>query len=531
MGIFMKKNTKFEKISDLLLKIANFIFLTIFTYLFVRIVMKTKNIIPASTSKYILMLILWGVYLIVIYKVANFLEKNSKYQMPLLTILLILQIVYVWAVHSRVDSDAYVINYIAYNYVTEGKKMLTGFWSQYLAMYTNNIPATAFLYAIYKIWIPNSLEESWLMLSLISAILSDLALYFIYKLVNALFDKKTAIFSFALTIPLISLSEPSTILYTDIMALWTTPAALYFLVFGMRNRKWKMFTVAGLLLAFGAWLKVQSLIVAFAIIIWMLLESMKTFGKEKFGYVVKCGIAFCSGCVIAMFCLLGVKNHVIEILDPAYVEQNEMPALHFVAMGLNIESNGTYSLEDVNDMTAALGQEAKNQICKEKISARLEEMGAIGLLKHLDKKMYNGLGRGTFTSAREWRGVLLNETLQGKRIQNWTVVSNERFDSYTAVWIQTGYILILFTSLCSAVFALKKESDEKDDLLLSVTSICRIAMIGIVMMLCLLERNLRYMYAMLPCMVVLFMYVVQKVTNCLEQKRITISNQALKENQ
>lgn len=194
--------------------------------------------------------------------------------------------------------------------------------------------------------------------------------------------------------------------------------------------------------------------------------------------------------------------------------------LHFVAMGLNPQTNGVYSEEDVIDSKSQIGQEAKKKLNREKIADRLNELGGKGFIKHIDKKLIYGAGNGTFTTGREWRGVLLNNSLQAKKIQNWTIVQEKNFERNTTVWIQCGYLLTFFMSIYSSVYGLLRKRKEQNADEWFLANICRIAMIGTVLMLILLERNLRYMYATLPCMIFLTSYSCNKIM----EKAVKLNN-------
>lgn len=89
---------------------------------------------------------------------------------------LLSQFVYVWAIHSQVSSDAYVIAYIAYHFAAGEFDALEGWWMDYLAVYPNNLPATEVVTLVFSVWLPDTLEQAWLLLSGVAALLSDLAL-------------------------------------------------------------------------------------------------------------------------------------------------------------------------------------------------------------------------------------------------------------------------------------------------------------------------------------------------------------------
>lgn len=507
----MKKITCNSRIKSLL-TLGNAIFLILFSFIYIRIIMNTEKIIPGGSIKYLIMFSLWSLMLAGGYIISKYFTKQ-KYGKIALLLLFIIQLIYVWALYSETDSDAFFINYISYNYASGNSHLLQG-WGEYLSIYTNNIPATIVLTAIYHVWLPNSIIESWAFVSLIAALFSDLALYFIYKLVKSLLNEKWAFVSLLMSIFMIGLSESSTILYTDIIALWTTPAALYALIQSFRSSsvlKRIYSFLAGTALAFGAWIKIQSIIVVIAVCIVILLALMTERKNSSFRPMLIISTKFITSFIVITLVLTAISTNVINKLGAEYVERNKMPVLHFIAMGLNNENGGGYLESDVEDMKATPGQDAKNALCKEKISERLNSFGFSGIINHIDHKLIEGAGRGTFTTSLVWRGNILNHHLQARRIQNWTVITNPQFHNITAVWIQCGYLLILFFSIVSAVFGLHSRQYQKERLKYYITSICRISMIGIAIMICMLELNLRYMYAMLPGMILLSLCSMENI--------------------
>ena len=514
----MEKYGLRRRVSKILLKCANIIFLVLFSYIFLRVIWHTQDIIGGEKSRYVISWLIWGILGIVCVAFCR-ISIPKNYRIGLIIILLLIQYIYVWAIYSQVDSDAYVITYIGYNLAKGNLIDLEGFWKQYLAVYTNNIPATAIITAIFRIWLPDSLEQSWYMLSVIAAILSDITLVFIYKLVKMTLGRKYALVAMMLSIALITMSEPGTILYTDIMALWTTPAALYSLML-CRKKQIHYIVLASLTLAIGAWIKPQSWVITIAIGITLLLEWLHAIEENQRRLLRKRMALFISAFGVISLGLSMITYSAINLMGKEYVEENKMPMLYFVAMGLNPQTNGVYSEEDVIDSKSQIGQEAKKKLNREKIADRLNELGGKGFIKHIDKKLIYGAGNGTFTTGREWRGVLLNNSLQAKRIQNWTIVQEKNFERNTTVWIQCGYLLTFFMSIYSSVYGLLRKRKEQNADEWFLANICRIAMIGTVLMLILLERNLRYMYATLPCMIFLTSYSCNKIM----EKAVKLNN-------
>lgn len=209
----MKREDMLCRVSGVLLKCADLIFAALFAFVVVRVTWNTQSMIPGSIGRYITMCFLWIILVGCCVFLWRKLLRGKDYKRRLLLVAFALQAIYVWAVYSQVDSDAYVITYIAYHFAQGDLAALEGFWREYLAVYTNNIPATAVLTAVFSVWMPDTLEQTWLLLSVIAAVLSDIALLFIFKLVKTVVNETAAIVAMVLAIASISLSEPSTILY------------------------------------------------------------------------------------------------------------------------------------------------------------------------------------------------------------------------------------------------------------------------------------------------------------------------------
>lgn len=512
----LKETLKLGCAAEMLRRFGNWIFVVVFSVVYIRILWKTTQIVPGSAGKYILFALTWVALLGYISRHRARLPKE-KHMQYIVIVFFFFQLVYVWAIHSQVSSDAYVIAYIAYHFVTGDFDALEGWWIDYLAVYPNNLPATEVVALVFSVWLPDTLEQAWLLLSGVAAMFSNLALFFIYKLVKSAISETAAVAAVLMAFATITISEPSTILYSDIMALWATPAALYALYCGQTRNK-RYYAAAGMLLAYGSWIKPQSVILTIAVCIGVVLEWLQTREWHR-KQTLRSGALAVVAFLIMTTCLFGIKNAAVDLIGKERVEQNEMPALHFVSMGLNPETNGCYSENDVLEMEAVLGHDAKVELAKSKIKSRLEELGAYGLLKHIDNKIVLGAGNGTFTSALEWRGTVQNHSLQAQRIQRWSVFAGENFSRYTAPWIQCVYLLMFAMSICSAVFSVSKRYREADKAVMLLADICRYFMVGVLLMLIFLERNLRYVYAALPCMIFLAAYSLEKVSVLFIQKK------------
>lgn len=498
---------KIKKQNSMLAIAANVLFVILYTYIAINVIKNTPIYVSGSIIKYMVMTLIWAGIIFISYQVAIYLERNNLLWRMLIVLLLLFHCVYVWAVYSQVDSDAYVVNYIAYHYVLGDMHVQPFFWTEYLSFYTNNIPITQILVGIYQVWLPKTLESSWLLLSILAAILADITIFYIYKVVSILFNRRAAIVAVLLSIPMINLSESGTIFYTDIIAIWTVPASLYYAIYTQKNlnlpkqKRFALLAITGMVLAFGVWLKPQNIVAVIAIIIVKILGLNRNRNSKKHTNIIVIGAFLLSMCFF-----LCIKSVGVNIIGRELVDQNSMPVEHFIAMGLNKDSMGGYNEEDVNQTKQILGNSEKKEFLRMKIVNRLQEFGADGLIQHLSNKLLQGVGNGTFTVGRVWRGTPMNNHAWAQKIQNWFITENPGWDSLTAPWIQTEYLIIMIFDILGGIFTIGLIKKGKCMVLYNITTMISIALIGIILFLLILECNMRYLYALMPEMIIMFIY-------------------------
>ena len=504
------------QIVNALLLIANSIFALLFLLVTVEAIVNTRNRIPASWIMYLFLCFLWCVLLLgVLIGYAKLPQclRGKCYKRVAVLVLIVTQFFYIWCVYSQPDSDAYVVNYIAYHYVQGDLSTQPFFWTEYLSFYTNNMPITQLLILLYRLYLPDTLEASWLLLSLAAALLSDLAIFFTVKVTKVLLGERFAVAALVLSIPMLAMSESGSIFYTDVVALWTIPAALYILLRARKSEHMKFWVsccAAGGIFAFGIWMKPQVVVALISIGIVWTLEIFRTkrtpVRYRRIQGLVGLETMF-AGCLFVL--QLSTQAALDRIPGHDLVEKNQFPMLHFIAMGLNEEAFGTYNEQDVNETKAQIGLSAKKIFLTEKIENRLHSMGLKRFVVHLNKKLTFGTGNGTFTSGRTWRGIPLNTSSVAHAVQEWCIVDNEKWNEFSAVWIQTGYLLILVCVTHSVVYVLIKKKREQIEVVDRAMNVIRISLIGIILFLLLLESNLRYLYALMPLMIILCVYDIK----------------------
>lgn len=286
------------------------------------------------------------------------------YEIILVGGLLLLFFVYAYSCISTVGADAYVVNYIAFHLSKGDFNSVEQFYTDYISHYTNNAPLAMQLKYIYDFIRPKELFDTWIILCSIASIFSILACFFTYKLVKIGLGRKNANFSLILIIPMIVLSESTIVLYTDVVALWTVPAAIFFLVCydkGDKDKKTRYLyiIVAAIIMMYGIWNKPQVAVVFIALLLYWAIKCLNKVQRTKYLPAI---ILFVMCSLVSISVMKSFSNNMLySIASKEYIDDMKVPMEHFIAMGLNKDSTGAWSGADVEETFETNGYYKKKE--------------------------------------------------------------------------------------------------------------------------------------------------------------------------
>lgn len=422
----------------------------------------------------------------------------------LLCALLSLQAVYVYGVCGTLNSDASTVVKTAYDLAMGNELSL--YSQRYFSWCPENIPAMRALAALFKLWRPAELEQSYFPLALLTAALSDVAVFFTYKTVELCRGKRAALAALLFSVALISVAEPSTVFYTDIWALWTLPAAAYIYVYlhtpraraFTNRRRVVLWCLMGGILAFGVWVKPQIAVGVIAGVIVLALSKLYAFGRKGSG-VRYAALSF-AGCAL----ILSLIGHVVifgtdHIQD---IELNKTPPAHLIAMGLNKDSTGFWNADDANETHGIQGQAQKNEFLREKIARRLQDFGPGGLLIHLHEKLLWTARAGVLDNRAIWRGEPVHHGPVATAVQEYTLRGHDGAAEFFEPAVQSCYILVFALALLGPWMAYARKEDFAQPGA-KLAQAARLSWIGIILFLFLFESNNWYLFAMRPALIFL----------------------------
>lgn len=497
-------------------KLIKWIFCIIFTLVFVIVVFVDKRIeaSPNSTlwtiAPNLLLVLLPAAMvagLLLLWKKCAFMRRvssfiNRRFLLLLFgmsALLLALQWFISFHIYFFAGWDPSIVVGMSY-YIAAGENTVGDFW--YYSQYTNQIAITAVLALIQEL--PCFLGyNTW---AYFVCILVDCGLVNLAGLFAALSLRRmtgsgtAALLSYALFAVLVGISPWIVVPYTDTYSI-LFPSLVFYLYLRVRDVKSKkvellLWFLIGLVGRFGMMIKPTSGMVYIAILV---MEAVKLIGEKKPG---RLSVLQHLGMVAAAFVILiGVNRVMISYIDCDLNKDIRLTYTHYLMMGLNEETAGSYSSDDYgfssSQPTVAERQRANLEVVKE----RLADYGVGGYLYFLVRKTLTNYNDGTFSWWMEGNFNMRNssryETLLTQRLRrlfyggtDW----NLYFGSFEhALWLGVLGLLL-------GMFLLRTGTMR------SLENVMLLSLLGSFLFVMLFEARGRYLYCMSAIYVICAFY-------------------------
>lgn len=312
---------------------------------------------------------------------------------------------------------------------------------EYFSRCSNNIPLTLVTYLFVNIFqllhVPKSL---WMDLArVLGTAFLDGGLFFGYLTLRELKGQKCASMMMVLCVFQPMLYLLTGVYYSSTISLFFGMGAIWLYVkYKGQERKWTSTCfLLGIFLGLGFKIRATAFICGIAIGICGLLSLRN---REHVKLATKKLLVSLAGFLL----ILGLFKALDRIYVQADFKDTEYTLLHYVMMGAN--GNGTYSPTDAAYTQSFEGKEAKHQANKELLMERLENMGPVGILELMGRKLTITFSDGTDDFYDAYNGVL-------KDAGNLTGLNGTRRDFFvgychlynTLMWM--GIVIYLITAL------------------------------------------------------------------------------------
>lgn len=424
-------------------------------------------------------------------------------------ILFVIEFFISYGIYLKTGWDAGILNEASdYMVQNPGENM----YSSYYIEYPNNVFLLFLITVMKKISSLFSCNGYYLILFfgvLINNISILLVSLLLYKITNS---KYISLVGWGIAVLLYGMSPWMCIAYSDTFSVLFSVLTLY--IYALYRKKEcplsKKIGYVSIVPVLGYFIKPQCIIVLIAIA----LIELFGLNREKIRYIWsrkwKILLAFVQ-VGIAVIVLVGTA-HIYTIVPIMSDSQKGMT--HFVMMGLNEETNGTFSGEDASFTKSFPTKEEKRQANIEVIKERLSDMKGKRLALHTMKKVLVNFNDGTFV----W-GMEDGERFYTEEFNNLGEISEglkkifynegEYYEVFScveqAVWLVVLFLAIIF-------FFLKRRTKT------NLEYIITLAIVGISMFNMLFEARARYFYCYAPVFVIMACLTINEIRCSFKEK-------------
>ena len=253
----------------------------------------------------------------------------------------------------------------------------TGAWSSYFMTFPHQIPVTLILAAAYRLGMAVGVNDFYMAGNAANALALGLSALGTLLLAGRLMQKPAAItvFLFFVCNPIwfLYVSWTSTDTFCIPFALW----GLYFLIKSEEKGYRPAFLAAGFGLLFVSMgIRAVNIVLVIA---WFLHLCFRENRRNIAKAALMAALIYAG--------LTAAYRGVCSAVEAPYDSEARFPVSHWVMMGLNRDTAGSFAEADYQFTLQTEGYEAKKEKTMEQAAERLQEMGAGGLLAHGAEKL------------------------------------------------------------------------------------------------------------------------------------------------
>ncbi len=404
--------------------------------------------------------------------------------------LLGIQMLVAWQIYFKTGWDCgklvQMAQEVAYRYQDIGN-------DPYFSMYPNNVLLVAIFAAVLRFTKVLGFNADYFPLVMIGCLLVNMAGFFMADCIRRLTRKSwIALAAWGMYMVLAGLSPWISIPYSDTYSILFPVLCIW--LYMNRTGKNKYIVWGGIAFAgwIGGYIKPTVLLVVFGIMALELWHFICGFRKKERKKLLKSAAGVLGAILFAILLAASANEMARQKMGFTPIEDKNFTPLHYVMMGLNYDTGGTYDQWDVNYSAAAASVSERNRNALQQIGQRLSDMGAAGLAVHLTRKLLTNFNDGTFAWGKEgefyWNIQEKNNGLS-RELRNYYYESGSHYPVFQ-IASQAMWILVLCLIVCLVIPGKRKPDRTTTAVLLGI--------LGIVCFVMLFEARARYLYLYTP---------------------------------
>lgn len=352
-------------------------------------------------------------------------------------------------------------------------------------------------------------SDELMIIIVFNCVLCGITMRLTYEIVKRLWNRKWAEIAYVFCALLLGCSPWNVICYSDQIALLFPTLLFYIHIHGEWNIRVRYFLYI-CLGYIGYCIKPQALIMVLAIFVY---EIIKSLDKNKFRKKEITNVVTTLAVAIIFIALLSVGMKKIYKAEGFLMDENQKFGMtHFLMMGMNTETEGTFNVRDVyysRDEASAYDERVRLNLTETK--TRLKNMGVKGFSKLIAKKALIDYNDGTFAWSAEGNFYkILKENKLGSVSETLRQFYYETGKWYSVfiTFEQIVWMTCLFFVFVGVVGVFSCKKRYRTDYIVAL-----LAIIGLTIFELIFEARARYLYCYVPIYIIMMTYGMNVIKN------------------
>ena len=423
------------------------------------------------------------------------LQLERRNLLILSAFLLGVQLIVAWQIYFKTGWDCgklvKMAQEVAFQYRDIGNDL-------YFSMYPNNVLLVAVFAAVLRFTKFLGFQADYFPLVMIGCLLVNMAGFFMADCIRKLTRKNwIALAAWGMYMVLCGLSPWISIPYSDTYSILFPILCIWLYMYRTERKKYVVWGGIVFVGWIGSFIKPTVLLVVLGLIaleLWhFICDYRKTgFHKAERKKLFRSAAGILTAVIFAVLLANGINETARYKMGFRPIEGKKFTPLHYMMMGLNYDTGGTYDQWDVNYSAAAESVSERNRNALQQIGHRVSDMGVTGLGAHATRKLLTNFNDGTFAWGREgefYWNIQEKNTGLSTALRNYYYESGSAYPVFQVI-TQAMWILVLCLMVCLMIPG-KGNPDR-------TTAAVVLSVLAIICFVMLFEARARYLYLYSP---------------------------------
>lgn len=423
-------------------------------------------------------------------------------------ILFAIQILVAWQIYFKTGWDCGKLVQMSQEIAFQGRSIGDDL---YFSRYPNNVLLVAIFAGILRLTKFIGFHADYFPLIIVGCFMVNAAGFFMADSIRTVLKRGWVSYAaWVVYVVLVGLSPWISIPYSDTYSIFFTCFCVWLLMNRTEKNKYFIWVAIGFFSWIGGYIKPTVLLVLFGIIgleVWKQICAMK---KEQLKKNACSTILWLLSLGFGIFLAVEANQFAQAKMECELNESKKLTPVHYLMMGLNYKSGGTYDQWDVNYSADSSNVKERNEKAFEQIQYRLSSMGVKGLAIHATRKTLTNFNDGTFAWGNEgefYWNIEPKENGLAKGLRNYYYEWGSLYP-YFQIITQGCWILVL-SFIPFLILKDEKGANKK-------TAVVILGMLAISCFVMLFEARARYLYLYVPFFIFSSAIGLERLLNRLE---------------